>query len=113
MPYIQVGRSDLEEHDVSEASNHLNERAEESKEKEKEKEKEQQTPATAQNTGTAATTTTAETASSGEKEEEGKEPDTQKQHSLIQAARTDDATWDVRHSARNGWCCPRFFKRVS
>jgi len=109
MPYIKVVRSDLEEHDVSEASNHLNERAEESKEKEKGKEKETEdkvqpaaaAPLTAQNTAT------------DEGKDEGEEPDTHKQHSLIQAERTDDATWDVRHSARSAWCCPRLFKRVS
>ncbi len=111
MPYIQVVRSDLEEHDVSEASNHLNERAEESKEKEKEKETEKEEGKPAAATLTAQNTDAEETGEGGK--EEGKEPDTHKQHSLIQAERTDDATWDVRHSARNAWCCPRLFKRVS
>ena len=106
MPYIQVGRSDEVEHCVSASSHHLNERAEERKE-----EREQQVADSAPVVVIQPTQPAAAAAETGE-EEETDGVDVKKQTSLIQAERTDDATWDAKKAESvRSFCCPGFFSR--
>lgn len=117
MPYIQVGRSDEVEHCVSASSNHLNERAEERKE-----ERQQSVGAAAESTTPVVQTQpptappAAAAAAAGPAAESGEKEDTdgvevKKQTSMIQAERTDDATWDAKKAETVRGCCAGFFSR--
>lgn len=113
MPNIQVGRSDEAEHCVSASSHHLNERAEERKE-ERGQQVAESTPVTVTQptqpaapapAPAAAAPAAAAAVETGEKEDGVK---MEKQASLIQAERTDDATWDANKTeSGRGWCCWR------
>ncbi|CAM9847849.1 unnamed protein product [Pylaiella littoralis] len=128
MPYILVERSDLEEHDVSASSHHLNERAEErkdekaeqqqqSQQQEQQQQEQQEQPCACDQISSPTTTQAQSTEDTGDGEEgEGADgPKVLKQPSLIQAERTDDHTWDAKTLGESGrGCCSRFscFRRT-